>query len=275
MRLASAEAMDHRPSGPVVRFFGKGRCLADRFGLAIILTMLAAGAAFAGDGSGSTSAVKSAQQKRGARAVMPDNVKLNLLIRTSIIALNHANQTGNYTVLQNLGAPGFRAANDSARLARVFAALRKRHLDLSPILYFTPKLFRPPIIGPDGLLRMAGFFPTSPERVNFELVFQRVGGRWRIFGIGVTTSSPDATAALPSTSQSTEPPQRPPQSKVQRVPPPVRRPPLRRKTSGVRDVPTPGGASRHNSVRIDFAAPRTSPGGSEAWGAAALKADGD
>jgi hypothetical protein len=140
------------------------------------------------------------QQPQGGKPAadapaLPDPYKLNMLIRSSIIALNQANQTGNYTVLQDLAAPAFRATNDSARLGQIFAPLRQRNLDLSPILFFTPKLSRDPHFTPQGVLRLTGFFPTAPERVNFDLYFQSVEDEWRIFGIGVTTSPADVTAA--------------------------------------------------------------------------------
>ena len=138
----------------------------------------------------------SAQQPAAPGAAMPDVYRLNTMIRSSIIALNQANQTGNYTVLQDLAAPAFRATNDSARLAKVFAQLRQRHLDLSPILFFTPKLVQQPQIAPSGILRLVGYFPTSPERVNFDLYFQQIAGDWRIFGIGVSMSPAEVTAAI-------------------------------------------------------------------------------
>jgi hypothetical protein len=145
---------------------------------------------------------------------MPDAFKLNLLIRSSIIALNQANQTGNYTVLQDLGAPAFRAANNSAKLAQIFEALRQRKLDLSPVLFFTPKLLAEPQMAPNGLLRMVGFFPTEPERVNFDLIYQLSDGQWRLFGIGVSTSPAEVTSAIPQGSGAQQAPgsPAPPQS---------------------------------------------------------------
>jgi hypothetical protein len=38
------------------------------------------------------------------------------LVRSALIALQQANETGNYTVLRDLGAPGFEEANTAARL---------------------------------------------------------------------------------------------------------------------------------------------------------------
>ena len=43
-----------------------------------------------------------------------------------------------------------------------------------------------------GMVRVTGFFPTEPERVNFDFIFQPVQGQWRLFGIAVKTS-PSAT----------------------------------------------------------------------------------
>jgi hypothetical protein len=95
-----------------------------------------------------------------------------------------------------LAAPGFKRVNSPERLAQVFANLRNRNLDLSPVVLFQPKLFRKPAISDKGMLRITGFFPTAPERVNFDLIFQPVRGRWRLFGIAVNTQRvPQAQAA--------------------------------------------------------------------------------
>jgi hypothetical protein len=129
---------------------------------------------------------------------MPDHFKLNMMIRTAIIGLNQANQTGNYTVLRDLGASSFRASNDPSRLAEIFAHLRKRQIDLSPILFFTPKIVQQPQIDQRGLLRLVGFFPTAPEQVSFDIYYLFEGGQWRLFGIGVLMRpAAEATAALP------------------------------------------------------------------------------
>lgn len=128
---------------------------------------------------------------------LPDPYKLNMMIRTAIIALNQANLTGNYTVLRDLGAAPFRASNDASRLAEVFSTLRKRKIDLSPVLFFMPKLVQPPQIDERGLIRLTGYFETAPERINFEVYYVFEAGDWRLFGIGVILSpAVDATAAL-------------------------------------------------------------------------------
>jgi hypothetical protein len=119
---------------------------------------------------------------------MPNDDKLVVLINSALLALNQANETGNYTVLYDMAAPGLKKKVQSPeRLAQVFADLRSRQLDLSPVLLFQPKLYRKPAMNEKGMIRITGFFPTSPERVNFDLVFQPVQGRWRLYGIAAST----------------------------------------------------------------------------------------
>ena len=119
---------------------------------------------------------------------VPDAATLVTLIRGTVIALNQANLTGNYSVLRDIGAPGFGQANDLVKLASIFSELRARELDLAPITIIDPQLFRPAEIDKDGYLRLTGFFPSRPEQVNFDLAFQFVEGKWMLFGVGLNTS---------------------------------------------------------------------------------------
>lgn len=131
---------------------------------------------------------------------IPDPYKLNMLIRTTLIALNHANRTGNYTVLRDLSAPAFARTNDAAKLAEIFAKLRKRGLDISPILFFQPKLRGPAKLTDNGLLRLTGYFETKPEQISFDMLFQPVSGNWLLFGLAVDVAPPKAAEEKPAAS---------------------------------------------------------------------------
>ncbi len=134
-----------------------------------------------------------------ARPAGLDDIRLTLMIRNTIIALNQANLTGNYSVLRDMGTPTFQTTNSSARLGEVFSVLRGRKLDLSPIMIFNPKLLAPPSLQDGQVLRLTGFFPTTPEQVNFDLAFQLFGEQWMVAGIAVNaappTEGPQASAA--------------------------------------------------------------------------------
>jgi hypothetical protein len=143
---------------------------------------------------------QSAKSKEGQTAAqkpaVPDAYKIDMLIRTTLIALSQANLTGNYTVLRDLGSPSFQATNSAARLAEAFTDLRQRKLDFAPILFFNPKLVRQPAVDDAGRLRFTGFLDTKPERINFDMMFEHVGGDWRLFGLAVQMQpAPAPTAA--------------------------------------------------------------------------------
>ncbi|WP_249150238.1 hypothetical protein [Bradyrhizobium sp. JYMT SZCCT0180] len=111
-----------------------------------------------------------------------------ILVRSALLALDQANKTGNYTVLRDLGAPAFQV-NTAARLAEIFAAQRRDNVDLSGVAVIDPQLSLLPQIEANGMMRMAGFFPSVPTQVNFELTYAPVSGQWRLFGISVNLGS--------------------------------------------------------------------------------------
>ncbi|MBB6488810.1 hypothetical protein [Rhizobium lusitanum] len=111
-----------------------------------------------------------------------------ILVKSALIALDQANRTGNYTVLRDLGSHNFQA-NTAARLAEIFAPQRQQKLDLAGIIVLEPQLTLLPQIEPNGMLHLAGFFPSTPVQVNFELLYEPVNREWRLYGLSVNLSS--------------------------------------------------------------------------------------
>lgn len=152
--------------------------------------IMLSGAAVAQQGAGASSS----GQLQGRPAEI-DGVSVVVLIRSTLLALDHANKTGNYTVFRELGAPGFENANSTARLAEIFAAHRSRQLDLSTVAVLDPKLYSVPLILQNGMLHMTGFVPSGQAQVDFEFLFAAVDERWELFGLSVDVSE---TPALPA-----------------------------------------------------------------------------
>ena len=121
-----------------------------------------------------------------------------ILIRTSLIALQQANQTGNYSVLYALSAPGFQKLNSPERLSQIFANLRAKNFDLSGVLVLEPQLTVLPELYANGTMRMAGFFPSVPMQVYFELQFTPVQGQWRLIAIAVDIAGATPVAPTPN-----------------------------------------------------------------------------
>ena len=143
---------------------------------------------------------------------MPDAEKIVVLIRTAVLTLNDAVQTGNFTVLRDIAAPGFREANTAARLSQVFSNLAGLDLDLSGIATMAPQLAETPVIDPKtNMLKVKGWFPAQPMQINFGLLFQPIAGKWRLFGISVNPTVPKPAAAATSPSVTVVPRTRRPQ----------------------------------------------------------------
>jgi hypothetical protein len=120
-----------------------------------------------------------------------------ILVRYALAALDQANKTGNYSVLRDIAAPNFAAANNPARLSEIFSNLRRQGVDLSGALVLEPQLTVLPEFDDQGYMRLAGFFPSVPLQLNFQMIFAPVGGQWRIFGLGATVGSSGPVAPTP------------------------------------------------------------------------------
>ena len=119
------------------------------------------------------------------------------LIRDAMAAVNHANWTGNYTVLRDFASPNFATANDATRLASIFEPVRKERLDLLPAMILDPVLTRG-VFTPEGRLRLSGYFPSQPRQIRFDMLFEVIGNRWRLFGVSVAGRDPQPKQAAPA-----------------------------------------------------------------------------
>jgi hypothetical protein len=153
--------------------------------------------------SGALAQDKPGSQAASPQVVMPDAEKIVLLLRTTLITLSDAIQTGNFTVLRDMGAPGFRDANTAARLSQSFSDLAGKGIDLSSVSIIAPQLSEPPGLDQaKGMLHLKGYFPGQPVQINFEMLYQAVDGHWRLFGLSVQPGPPTPAPAANQTGES-------------------------------------------------------------------------
>jgi hypothetical protein len=130
-------------------------------------------------------------QQTQQQPAMPVSTEQALyLVRSTLLTLNDANQSGNYTVLRDLAAPDFQARNTAADLAQIFSDLRRRNVDLYGAALLAPQLTAVPALDQRGFLHLAGYFPTQPLQINFDLLFQAVAKQLRLYGISISTPQP-------------------------------------------------------------------------------------
>ena len=104
-------------------------------------------------------------------AAKPANIDRNgvlMLVRSTLLALDQANKTGNYTVLRDLGVPGFRPIAQrswprflpsSGTTSSIFPA--------SPVIDPTDHANARPEIEPNGMMRMSRILPVGTVAGQF------------------------------------------------------------------------------------------------------------
>ncbi len=77
-------------------------------------------------------------------------------------------------------------------LAGAFQAFVDNEIDMSGIGDVAPVFEGDPLIDSDGVLNLAGHFPTTPAWVTFRLRYLREAGEWKLLGIQVDLVEPRA-----------------------------------------------------------------------------------
>jgi hypothetical protein len=113
----------------------------------------------------------------------PSQLELSKLIWSTIAAVDHANQSGNYSVLRDISAQRFQINFNPARLTEIFAGLRNLNIDLSNALLVPPTYYEAPEMVSNDVFRVRGVFQLRPISIGFDMYFQWEQGRWKLFGI--------------------------------------------------------------------------------------------
>lgn len=133
---------------------------------------------------------------------VPDQLELSKMIWSTILAVDHANRSGNYSVLRDMAAQGFQINNNPARLAQIFTGIRDSRIDLSNALLVPPTYTEPPRQVQADMIEVKGVFQLRPVSIYFDLYYQWEQGRWKLFGIdlrpvSMASAMPGAPAAPP------------------------------------------------------------------------------
>ncbi len=145
----------------------------------------------AAQGSGITLGPDMRAQQPVSRAV-PDENTLARLVWGTMVALDNANRTENYSVLHTLGSTGFQRANSAGQLSRNFAALRAKRVDIGRAVLSTPSYYIPPRVDAEGKLRLRGGFDYRPQSIRFDIIYAQERGGWRIDALSVVQMRADA-----------------------------------------------------------------------------------
>lgn len=129
----------------------------------------------------------------------PSQLELSRMIWSTVAAVDHANRSGNYSVLRDISAQAFQINYNPAKLTEIFAGLRNSNIDLSTALLVPPTYTEAPQMVREDLFRVKGLFQLRPISITFDMFFQWEQGRWKLAGIDIQPA--EMVAAQPSPSR--------------------------------------------------------------------------
>ena len=135
------------------------------------------------------------QQQAAPKIIKLEPYIVEKFVKYVVIAVDQANQTGNYTVLHGMGSDPFKKTSP-AELFKSFEGMRKSRLDLSSVLLYKPRLSTKPELV-NGVLRATGYFPTEPLKINFDIVWVLATDHLLLEGLSITPSK-DVVQAAPA-----------------------------------------------------------------------------
>ena len=133
----------------------------------------------------SSCTVQAQQAPQQSQASLVDPGLAVQLLWSTLLAIEHGNDTLNYSVLRDMAAPEFQQETSLAQISQLFAPLREARVDLSSTLLMKPVYEIAPQIRANGMLRMRGTFEMRPESVSFDLLYQQIYGQWRLLGVAI------------------------------------------------------------------------------------------
>lgn len=115
----------------------------------------------------------------------PNSLAQEILIKTSLLTLNDAIVSGNYTVLHAKLAKPFRDQFDPNRLKQAFTSFADQKIDMAAIVAHPPIPVSDAQIDGRGVLSLRGRFDVGSRRVVYELDFLPSEGEWKPLQINV------------------------------------------------------------------------------------------
>ena len=107
------------------------------------------------------------------------------LIYQTIITINNASQSRDYSVLRALSAPEFQNKYSLQDLRNTLDGLQANKVNLREMTLFDPVIEKKQILQSEKIFRLKGYMPTAPIRMRFEFQYQYVELKWRLFAMSL------------------------------------------------------------------------------------------
>jgi hypothetical protein len=116
---------------------------------------------------------------------MPSPVIQEVLIKGTLLTLNDAIVTDNFTVMHAMISKPFRDQFPPDKLRGVFKSFIDGHAVFDLIVAKPPIASGEAKIDSEGVLRLAGYFDTTPKKFKYQLGYIRSDGDWKLSAINI------------------------------------------------------------------------------------------
>lgn len=145
--------------------------------------------------SGGGSSDSKSDSKSDAKPTVPSNDKLQTLVKATFLDFGDAVQGEDFTDFHKKVAKVWRDSSTPDEMAEAFKSFTENKADynfkkaVSPLdATFSPAPVIEDFKGIDALI-VKGYYPTKPQRANFELKYTMEDGMWKLIGINIKTTS--------------------------------------------------------------------------------------
>lgn len=133
----------------------------------------------------SLSAPKAGAAAEKSAHTVPSDTELKALTLDSLMAFNKGIQAKSFVEFHKGISIVWQKQITPQQLAEAFRTFVEKELDLTPIQSLTPAFDSPASVNSDGVLILAGAYPTEPSKVHFTLKYVAENFAWKLVGINV------------------------------------------------------------------------------------------
>ena len=120
-------------------------------------------------------------------AEVPPQSELKSMTLESLLLFNDGVQDKDFSDFYKEISKLWQEQTTADKLKQLFSDFIDKEVNIAPIKKLEPVFNKDAKINSDGMLVIAGYYPTTPKRVVFELKYLEEKGDWKLAGINVQT----------------------------------------------------------------------------------------
>jgi hypothetical protein len=130
-----------------------------------------------------------------ASSAVPPEAELARMVTETLLDFNQAVQEGDFTAFYGKLSDVWKRQTTPQQLQTIFHEFLEQRIDIGPIRDLMPQIAPSAVVNDNGVLVVAGKYPTQPSQVRFELQYTRERDRWKLMSISLGVGNDDVPVA--------------------------------------------------------------------------------